>query len=535
MKTFSLLKAALSQDMNLFKYSAKRNSSKLTKILFPIILFLVVCFSIGTYAYMIGEKLAPYHLTYIMLSMFIIFVTVMTLIEGIYKSQGILFDAKDNDLLFSLPIKKSQILFVRVFKLLLFQYIYNLMFLLPAFVIFIYFEKPGISFYGISVLMILLIPIIPTVVSSVLGYMIKLLSSKFKSKKIMQTLLSSIIFLGIFYLSMNLDSFIQDIATKANDINDMLISLYYPLGLYIKLITQFELLDLLKLFFVNLLPFLLFIIIGSQFYFKIIFKSKENSMKVKNNYNKEIIKKRTPMISLIRKELKRYFSSPVYMFNTSFGLLLSVIISIYLCWKGPIAFENILSNYGVTSEFSLPILFYLFILFVGSMTSITSSSISLEGKTMNITKSLPIKETDILKSKILTCYVIELPFMIFSSMIFFIKFRPNLFYMILIILLNLLIILLTSCIGLIINLKYPKMNATNDTEVVKQSMSSMISVFIGIGVLIGSILFIGFLSDIIKIDILVMLHLLLVTIISIILYFILMKYGSKEYRKINVS
>ena len=120
MKTLSLLKAALSQDMNMFKYSAKRNSSKLKKILFPIILFVIVSMAIGTYAYMIGEKLAPYHLTYIMLSMFIIVVIVITFMEGIYKSQGILFDAKDNDLLFSLPIKKSQILFIRIFKLLLF-------------------------------------------------------------------------------------------------------------------------------------------------------------------------------------------------------------------------------------------------------------------------------------------------------------------------------------------------------------------------------------------------------------------------------
>ena len=103
--------------------------------------------------------------------------------EGIYKSQGILFEARDNDLLFSLPIKKSQILLVRIIKLLAFQFIYNLMFILPAFVIYIYFERPGINFYLISLLMSLLISIIPTIVSSILGYMVKLVSSKFKSKK----------------------------------------------------------------------------------------------------------------------------------------------------------------------------------------------------------------------------------------------------------------------------------------------------------------------------------------------------------------
>ncbi|MGN0973587.1 MAG: hypothetical protein ACI4OT_02465 [Bacilli bacterium] len=534
MKTLSLLKAALSQDMNMFKYSTKRNSSKLKKILFPIFLFIVVGISIGTYAYMIAEKLAPFKLTYIMLSMFIMLVTIMTFIEGIYKSQGILFEAKDNDLLFSLPIKKSQILFVRIFKLLLFQYIYNLMFLLPAFVIFIYFERPGVSFYFISLLMTILIPIIPTVISSILGYIIKSSSAKFKSKKIIQTLLSTIVFLGIFYFSMNLENFIQDIASKATSINDILTGIYYPLGLYINLITQFKLLELVKLLLVNIVSFILFILIGAKFYFSIISSSKETSISKKtNNKNKTIIK-RKPIVSLVRKELKRYFYSPVYMFNTSLGLLLSVIVSIYLCFKGKGIFDMVLANYGVSSDLSLPVLFYFLILFVGSMTSISSSSISLEGKTMNITKSLPIKEKTILNSKIITCFMIELPFLLFSSILFFIKFRPSLFYIILILLIGLLTIFISANIGLIINLKYPKMNFTNDTEVVKQSMSSMISVFIGIGIFIGSILLIVFLSDYIKLDLLLVLHVLFITIVSIILYLILMKFGIKEYKNINV-
>ena len=68
MKTLSLLKAALSQDMNMFKYKTAKNSSKLTKLLFPVFLFIIVCFSIGVYTYMIAEKLHPFNLTYIMLN-----------------------------------------------------------------------------------------------------------------------------------------------------------------------------------------------------------------------------------------------------------------------------------------------------------------------------------------------------------------------------------------------------------------------------------------------------------------------------------
>ncbi len=317
-------------------------------------------------------------------------------------------------------------------------------------------------------------------------------------------------------------------------INDLLTSIYFPLGLYINLIIDFKILDLLKIILVNIIPFILFILIGSKFYFKIISNSKENSIKKKINSKKKLIIKRTQIISLTKKELKKYLSSPVYIFNTAFGLLLSVIVSIYLCIKGPSIFDSILSSYGVSTGLSLPILFYFYILFVGSMTSITSSSISLEGKTINITKSLPIKEETILKSKILTCYVIELPFIIFSNIVFFIKFKTSIFYLVLILLLSFLIILLTSCIGLIANLKYLKMNATNDTEVVKQSMSSMISVFIGIGFFIGSALAVAYLNKYLKLRILLVLHISLITIISIILYFIIMKFCTKEYRKINV-
>ena len=95
MRLLSLLKAVLSQDMNMFKYSAGKNASKFKKIILPFFLFIIVSVSIGYYAYAIAEILAPLHLTFIMLSMFIAVVTILTFIEGIYKSQGILFEAKD--------------------------------------------------------------------------------------------------------------------------------------------------------------------------------------------------------------------------------------------------------------------------------------------------------------------------------------------------------------------------------------------------------------------------------------------------------
>lgn len=533
-KILSLLKASLSQDMNMFQYNTVKNSNKLKKVFFPIFLFGIVSVSIGAYAYMLAEPLHKVNLTYVMLSMFLTLVTILTFMSGIYKSQGILFDAKDSDLLFSLPIKRSNILFLRIFKLILFQYIYNLMFLLPAFIVYIIFERPGLSFYLISILMTILIPLIPTVVSSIIGYLVKTISSKFKAKKIIQTILSIIVFLIIYILSLRLNDFIENIATKATSINDMLTKIYYPIGAYIELITDFNILTLVKLILICIVPLLVFIYIGSKFYFKVVFNSKEISTKSKKLKETDLKEKKTPLKALTIKELKRYFSSPVYMFNTCFGLILILVMSFFLFIKGETAFKDMLKTMDFDINTTIDFLFYIIILFAGMLTSITSSSISLEGKTINITKSLPVSEKTILNSKILMALTIELPFILISILLFIIKFTPSLTYTITIILLGLIVPTLTAVIGLLVNLKYPKLNFSSDTEVVKQSISSMISIFSGMGLAIISIFGIGYFSENYPLTNLMLIHVLLLMIITFILYKLLMKIGPKEYRKLSI-
>ena len=168
------------------------------------------------------------------------------------------------------------------------------------------------------------------------------------------------------------------------------------------------------------------------------------------------------------------------------------------------------------------------------MTSITSSSISLEGKTINITKSLPVGEKTILNSKILMCYVIELPFILIADLIFILRFTPNVVYTIMLFALTFIIILLSACIGLLINLKYPKMDASSDTEVVKQSMSSMISTFLGMGIFVVSSGLVLGLGNIMKENVSIIITQSILFVITVILYSILMKTGAKKYKRINV-
>ena len=69
-KLKSLLKAILSQDMNLFKYNVKNNKSKnkSRSFMLPLVLALIFMYAIGTYLNLLANELSKLNLTYILLT-----------------------------------------------------------------------------------------------------------------------------------------------------------------------------------------------------------------------------------------------------------------------------------------------------------------------------------------------------------------------------------------------------------------------------------------------------------------------------------
>ena len=536
-QTLTLLKVLLKDGLNIFKIKSNNKKSKVKKILFPLILFTLLMYSVGVYAYMFAKPLHEIHTTYICLSLFIMLISVFIILQGFFKAQGILFECKDNDLLFSLPIKKEKIFLARLLKFLIFQYIYVLLIFLPALVVYSYFEQPNISFYFISLIMFILIPIIPTIIASVIGYAVKGLSVNFKNKKRIQTIISIIFFVIIYYFSFSMENSVNSIVNKAPMINKIITKLYFPINAYMSLINKFDILVFIKLILFNIIPLIFFVYLGSIYYYKIISKSAiTKTNKKTKKYKNSNIKVRNKMVSLIRKEFKYYFSSPVYIINTLFGIVLMLIMTIYFCSNAQ-SFVNLI-NSDAQESISLatitkyaPVIYFEMVIFISFMTSITSSSISLEGKKIDIIKSLPISEKNIIFSKILFSLIIVIPLMLISDLIFLIFFQVKLIDSILIIIATIIAPTLSAMIGILINLKYPKLKWTNEVEVIKQSLSSMVAIFLGMGLgLISILIMINFYK---MTYIVIILQLLIFAIGIVILYLIICNYGVKKFRSLN--
>ena len=534
-KLISLIKAAMSQDMNLFKVKHKKESG-LGKIIFPLILAFFFMFCIGIYAYEFAEILKPMGLIDVLLSIFIILTAILTIFEGAYKSQGMLFEAKDSEILFSLPITKKMIFTIRIIKLITFQFLYNSLFLLPAIIVYGIYKKVDLNFCVSSILMIILSPIIPTIIGCIIGYIIKGISSKFKSKRFIQVLLSSTLLLVVFYISFNKDKLIEYIAQNATNIDILIKRIYYPAVLFSNLIKSFNIIEFLILFAICIIPLVVFIYFGSIYYFTIISKSSEKGINKKTVIKNNTYKVKKSQNALICKELKRFFSSPVFIINSGFGLVLMVVATIGLVTN----FKGLVASFssGMQTEIStdtvmryISKIYLCLIIFMSFMTSITSSMISLEGKNIEITKSLPVSSKKILLAKILTSNIISIPVIIICDIIFFISFKIKILDILLIMSASIIFPTFSAILGLIINLKYPKLDANSDTEIVKQSMSSFVAVFSGVflGMATTGITLIGRINNN-----LIIIELLIYAILDLLLWQYIAKVGTKKFEKLNV-
>ena len=165
------------------------------------------------------------------------------------------------------------------------------------------------------------------------------------------------------------------------------------------------------------------------------------------------------------------------------------------------------------------------------MTSITSSMISLEGKNIDITKSLPVPSKKILLAKILTSNSISVPIILICDVVFFILCKVDIINIILTLSASIVVPTFSAILGLIINLKHPKLDASSDTEIVKQSMSSFIAVFSGvfIGMLMIGITVICGMKNII-----LLLEVLIFAILDLLLWQWIKNSGVKKFERLNV-
>ena len=277
--------------------------------------------------------------------------------------------------------------------------------------------------------------------------------------------------------------------------------------------------------------FLIFFIWALSFsYFKISSNLKEKATRKKLNRNIEY-SKNSVLRTLTIKELKTLFSIPTYIFNSLFGAVIIVIVGIATFFLSKEKIFEMLNFGGF--ELSTTFLVLAVFIFLVSMSNTTCASISLEGNKLWIIKSLPIDPKKVLNSKILTNIITVLIPTIFSLLIMCFNFKISIIETFLILIITVVLNIICSQFGLLMNLAFPKLDFESEIQAIKQSTSPFVTVFT---MMIFSIIVIvvAFILSFVLGNIVMMLIILtLLFIISFLEKLILNKYGVKKLMRLS--
>ncbi len=525
---YLLLKTRL---LNTYNVKKVFSGSKKKLIIYGLIaLYIISSLFITSYEMVsnLANALSAYQLISYMPITFFIVSSFMTFMFTVYNAKGSMFNSNDNDLLFSMPIKPTIILGSRLIYIYLWNLMTSLFLMAPAFVVYAMKVNVPYIYYFLSLIVFILLPIIPTVLASIIGYIIAYFTSK-KGGKNWVELILSFAFVGlIYYVIGKIDVIIDFIVTNSSNIENTLKWFFYPIYLVFQIISSYDLGSLLIFIVINISVFVAFTYILSMNYKKIIMKLQED--KTKSNYSMKNLKSFSISKNLYFKELKRYFSSPIYVINTSVGLIMILVASIASIFYDK---SQILAVFDLGANGEIFNMLVVAIIFVTFLSNTTSSSISIEGRNMWILKTLPIYPRQIFNGKILLNLSLMIPIIYISLLIMYFTLNLTLIEVAILSLIALLSSCASAQFGLLTNLKFPKMDAVSDVVIVKRSASAMISIFLPMAIIMASVGLYMNIGDVINFNMVVVFIISLLLIINFVEHYLLNNWGIKRFKKIS--
>lgn len=397
------------------------------------------------------------------------------LIGGIFTVKASLYEAKDNDLLLSMPIPSWMILFSRSVGLYALTFVFEAVVFVPA--ILRYFIAVGFSFLPVlcSLAALLILPFFALAVSYLLGWLIALLSAKIPGKNIVETVFAVAFLIAYFALYSKMNEYLGYVIAHGEAVGNVMKTVLYPFS-QLGYACEGKGVSLLLYAAMFIGVFALVYFFMSVTYLRLATANKGNK-KVK--YTGKGYKGSSPVFALTKKELGCYTKNGMVMLNTFMGSILLVLLPIVALFKK----ESFLQlTQALQGEFSLILAAIVCVSIFSNL--LTASSISMEGESLDVVRVLPIKTETIFGAKCLASVLMSGIPAVFASVVLCIVFEQSIGIFVCVLLIGLACTLFSSIAGVAINLLLPNLKWTNEVTVVKQSASTMVAMLGGWGVIV---------------------------------------------------
>lgn len=526
----ALIKMNLRQ---LFSTMFQRSRKKKSSALLTVGIVLLVIYVAGCLFLLFGmlfgalcQPLCEAGLNWLYFAIMGIVGILLSFIGSVMMTKSQLYDAKDNELLLSMPISPGQILAGRLLSLLLLNYVYQSFVMIPAGVIYRIME----GFSGtqqISFLVVfLLLPFISLTLSCILGWVLAVVSSRIPMRHIVSLVIFVAFMGGYFYVYSKITVYMQWLLNHGADLAAAVRKSLYPVYHLGLAVGEGNPVSLLLFALCTLIPAGLVAALLTKSFIHIA-TTKRGQTRVK--YREGRLKAGGIERALFRKELSRFGTNSMYMMNAAIGSIFMILLAAaaIIKWNDITPYLQKIPEeyYGVGGAMILAGL--------TSMNFVSAPSISVEGKNLWIAKTLPVPTIELLLAKVkLHVLVGEVP-SIAAGILLNILLPMDILSRIMIFLLPFCFNVTIGFLGIILNLRFPKLDWVNETVAVKQGMSPFLSMILSMVFIAAPAAgYIALFVMNMSCGFFMIVHCIILTAASVGMYFYLKENGSRRFMEL---
>lgn len=338
---------------------------------------------------------------------FLIFTILPSIMSSFYFSNDI-------KIMQGLPIRNKDIIISKFISIFIDSLLISLFLIIPTFLRICYYSSCGIvSYITITLAIFLTNMLVIAIVSLIIIYLMKYLNKVSNLKNIFQSI-SLVFALVLYFMVTRYLNSVESLMTAVKNFDNSIFK-FIPHTFFI-----------VKIFTNNIVTSLLYTLIYGGFVFSIMYfvaKFSEKALqkgielnsitgtKTKKHKKSISIKKRSIVREIANKEFKEILKTPIYFFNImAVGIIFMIIFSvgfINAASKDGMSLPMIINSidYSFGENLLLETLVcliagFLYTTFI-SFTSSTISTITREGKNIDIVKTLPTSSRDQVKGRLL--------------------------------------------------------------------------------------------------------------------------------------
>ena len=204
-----LLKVQLMSFFGINKAIHSKSKKEKDKIIYLLIGGIIVLFTMGVLSsvvsYGIGAVFKSLNITEMLLAIMLSAISLIILFTTAIKANGALFGCGDYNMFMSLPIKTSHIIMSKILTLYVLNFILSSLIMVPAGVVYGILESMSTIYYIVFGITLFIIPLIPLVIAMILGSLIAFISTRFKYKNLVNTILTFMLVITIMGVSLNIN------------------------------------------------------------------------------------------------------------------------------------------------------------------------------------------------------------------------------------------------------------------------------------------------------------------------------------------